>query len=92
MKRRKWDAKPSGTLVLEGLKGKPVGAICQDYQISQAQSYQWRDQFFAHVPKTGEGAQQTDREARLQREKARLKDLVGELTLERKKSDAAGWP
>ena len=92
MKRRKWDAKTKATIVLEGLKGKPVGAMCQDYQISQAQYDQWRDQFLANTPKTFEVAQQTDREARLQREKARLKHLVVELTLELKKSDAEVWP
>jgi transposase-like protein len=92
MKRRKWDAKTKATLVLEGLKGKSVGVICQDYQISQAQYDQWRDQFLTNAPKTLEVAQQTDREARLQRENARLKSLVGELTLELKKSDTEGWP
>ncbi len=92
MKRRKWDAKTQAPIVLEGLKGKSVGAICQDYRISQAQYYQWRDQFLANVPKTFEVAQQTEREARLQCEKARLKSLVGELTLELKKSDTEGWP
>jgi hypothetical protein len=30
MKRRKWDAKTKAIIVLEGLKGKPVGAICED--------------------------------------------------------------
>lgn len=39
MKRRKWDAKTKPTIVLEGLKGQSVTAICQDYQISQAHSY-----------------------------------------------------
>lgn len=92
MKRRKWDAKTKATIGLEGLKGKPVGTICQDYPISQAQSDQWRDQFLVNAPKTFEVAQQTDREARLQREHARLKSLVGELTLELKKSDTEGWP
>jgi transposase-like protein len=90
MKRRKWDAKTKATIVLEGLKGKPVTAICQDYQISQTQYYQWRDQFLSNAPKTFEVAQQTEREARLQHENARLKTLVGELTLELKKSDEAG--
>jgi len=40
MRRRKWDAKTKATIVLEGLKGKPVATICQDYQISQTQYYQ----------------------------------------------------
>lgn len=92
MRRRKWDAKTKTTIVLEGLRGKLVATICQDYQISQAQYYQWRDQFLTNAPKTFEVAQQTDREARLQRENARLKSLVGELTLELTKSDREGWP
>jgi hypothetical protein len=92
MTRRKWDAKTNATIVLEGLKGKPVATICQDDQISQAQSDQWRDQFLANAPKTLEVAQQTEREARLQHEHARLKKLVGELTLELTKNAEAGWP
>ena len=52
MKRRKWDAKAKAIIVLEGLKGKPAATICQDYQIRQAQYYQWRDQFLANAPKT----------------------------------------
>ncbi len=91
MKQRKWDAKTTCTIVLEGLKGKPVATICQDYQISQTPYDQWRDQFLANVPKTFDVAQQTEREARLQRENARLKSLVGELTLELRKIDTAGW-
>lgn len=67
MKRRKWDAKTKAIVVLEGLKGKLVAIICQDHQISQAQYYQWRDQFLANAPKMFEVARQTEREARLQR-------------------------
>ena len=91
MRRRKWEAKTKAIIVLEGLKGKPVATICQDYQISQAQYYQWRDHFLANAPKTFEVVQQTEREAHLQRENARLKSLVGELALELKKSAAEGW-
>lgn len=64
--------------------------MCQDYQISQAQYDQWRDQVLANAPKTFDVARQTEREARLQREHARLKNLVGELTLELKKSEVGG--
>ena len=92
MKRRKWDAKTKAIIVLEGLKGKPVTAIWQDYHISQAQYYQWRDQFLTNAAKPFEVAHQTEREARLQFENARLKKLGGELTLELKKSDEEVWP
>jgi transposase-like protein len=88
MPRRKWDAKINAMIGIEGLKGKPVAALCAEPQISQAQYYQWRDQFLAHAPKAFEVHEQSQREARLARENARLKTLVGELTLVLKKSDA----
>ena len=87
MERRKWDAKTKAMIVLEGLKGKPVAELCNEHQLSQAQYYQWRDQFLAHAAKAFEVHEQSQREARLTRENARLKTLVGDLTLELKKSD-----
>jgi transposase-like protein len=87
MRRRKWDANTKAMIVLEGLKGKPVAEMCTEHQISQAQYYQWRDQFLAHAPKAFEVHEQSQREARLARENARLNTLVGELTLELNKSD-----
>ena len=54
-------------IVLEGLKGKPVAELCAEHQISQAQYYQWRDQFLAHAPKAFEVHEQSQREARLAR-------------------------
>ncbi|WP_447969183.1 transposase [Nitrospira sp. M1] len=90
MKRRKWDAKMKAVIVLQGLKGKSVAALCTEYQISQAQYNQWRDQFLTHVSQAFEVHQQSQREARLQQENARLQQVVGKLTLELKKSDA-GW-
>ncbi len=47
----KWDAKTKATIVREGLKGKPVIAICQDYNISRAQYYQSRNQLFFECAK-----------------------------------------
>jgi len=37
MKARKWDSKTKAKIVLEGLKGKPVSQICNEYQIVQSQ-------------------------------------------------------
>ena len=86
MQRRKWDAKTKATIVLEGLKGKPVAELCTEHQISQAQYYQWHYQSLAHASKAFEVHEQGQREARLARENARLKTLVSELTLELKKA------
>jgi transposase-like protein len=87
MRRRKWNAKTKALIVLEGLKGKPVAEICTEHQISQSQYYQWRDQFLANAAQAFEAHQHTRTEARLAPENTRLKKLLGELTLELKKSD-----
>ena len=87
MHKRTWDAKTKAMIVLEGLKGKPVAEVCTEHQISQSQYYQWRDQFLAHAAQAFEVHQHTQKEARLEQENARLKNLVGELLLELKKSD-----
>jgi transposase-like protein len=87
MRKRRWDAKTKAMVVIEGLKGKPVAEICNEHQISQSLYYQWRDQFLAHAAEAFEVHQHTRQEARLAQENARLKQLVGELTLELKKSD-----
>jgi transposase-like protein len=87
MKRRKWDVHTKAMIVIEGLKGKPVVELCTEHQISQSLYYQWRDQFLAHAAKAFDDPQRTRKEARLAQENVRLKQLVGELTFELKKSD-----
>jgi transposase-like protein len=64
-------------IVFEGLKGEPGAELCYEHQISQAQYYQWRDQCTVHAPKAVEVHEQSQREARLARENARPKTLVG---------------
>ena len=87
MKRRQWDAKAKARIVLEGLQGKPGAELCHEHQISQSQYSQWRDQFLANASKAFEVHRDAQKDARLARENARLKTLVGELTLEFKTSD-----
>ena len=64
----------------QGLQGKSVADICHEHQISQSQYDQWRDQFLVHAGKAFEVLQQSQKEARLVWENAKLKTLVGELT------------
>jgi transposase-like protein len=87
MQRRKWKPEQKALIVLEGLKGRPIGELCAEHEISQAQYYQWRDQFLANAAKAFEPVGAPQRQGRLERENARLKSLVGELTLELKKSE-----
>ena len=87
MLRRKWDARTKALIVLQGLKGTPVSTLCTEHQISQAQYYDWRDQFLANVSKAFEGHQQADQVVRLERENSRLKRVVADLKLEVKKTE-----
>jgi hypothetical protein len=88
MQRRKWEASMKALMGLEGLTGHPMAAICTEHALSPWRYDPWRDQFLAHAANACQRQQQGRREARLGREKARLKQLVGELRLARKKSDA----
>ena len=85
MKRRKWDPKTKDMIVMEGLRGRQVSEICIEHQISQAQYYQWRDQFLANMPRVF--AEDNRREKALTKENARLKRIVGDLTVELKKTE-----
>jgi len=87
MKQRKWDGKTKARAVLEGIKGRKVAEICNDYQISQAQYYQWRELFLSNLDKPFEAKKTTSREERLKTENQKLKSLIGELTLELKKTE-----
>lgn len=83
MKRRKWDPKTKSTIVLQGLRGRPVGEICVEHQISQTQYYQWRDQFLANMHQVFISNER--REKVLIRENICLKRIIGDLTVELKK-------
>lgn len=87
MKRRQWKAETKAMIVLEGLKGRPVAELCTAHQISQAQYYQWRDQFLANARRAFETKTLDQRLTHLQHENAKLKGLIGDLTVELKKND-----
>ena len=85
MKRRKWDPKSKAMIVLQGLKGKPLAEICSEHQISQSQYYLWRDQF---LEKMHLAFIEDDRKEKvLTRENAHLKRIIGDLTVELKKTE-----
>lgn len=83
MPRRKWDAQTKVTIVLQGLKGRPIADICIEHQISQAQYYQWRDQFMKKLPQVFMNTER--RQNSLARENNRLTKMIGELTVALKK-------
>ena len=88
MKQRKWTNEQKLQIVLLGLKGQSVSQICIDHQLSQSQYYKWRDQFMSNASKAFDASKQAQSEQRLERENHRLKAMIGELTIELKKTEA----
>lgn len=87
MKRRRWDEQTKARIVIEGLRGRPVGELCSEYQIGQTQYYKWRDTFLANAGRAFGGEKLDHRTQRLAEENRKLKGVIGELTLELKKND-----
>jgi len=86
MGNHKIDTKTKAQIVLEGLKGRPVAEICNEYQISQTHYYRLRDLFLSNMHQAFENAGK--KEEKLARENNRLKQIIGDLTVELKKSDS----
>ena len=87
MKKRQWTPEQKLQIVMQGIKGRAVAEICNEYQIGQSQYYLWRDQFLQNAGKVFEMSQKVQQQTRLERENQKLKAMVGELTIELKKSD-----
>ena len=90
-KRRRWKAEEKSRIILEGLKGRPVADICIEHQISQSMYYSWRDQFLSNMGHVFELKKMSTREQHLKQQNTKLKNMVGELTYELKKSDEDDW-
>lgn len=85
--RRTWDSKSKAQIVMEGLKGRAVASICTEYAISQSMYYKWRDVFLANASQAFEVNSITKKEQYLEVQNKKLKQAIGELTLELKKND-----
>ena len=87
MKRRRWDSSMKAKIVLEGLSGKAVSELCNEYQISQNQYYQWRDKFLLEAHRAFEVKEKAGEVARLKSKTQKLEQIIGALTVELKKSE-----
>lgn len=88
MKRRTWSSQEKLRIVLEGLSGQiQISKLCAKYQLQQTQYYQWRDQLLKYGSQSFEQKNVSKREAQLESENRNLKRIVGELTVELKKSE-----
>ena len=87
MKRRRWDSKTKTKIVLEGLSGRPVSEICNEYGIHQNQYYIWRDKFLSEAHKAFESKKDVGEVNRLLRKNRELTQIIGSLTIELKKTE-----
>ena len=88
MKKRKWQSQEKLRIVLEGLSGQiEIAKLCSKYQIAQTQYYNWRDQLLKHGHQAFETKNITKKEQHLESEVGKLKRIIGDLTVELKKSE-----
>jgi len=88
MEKRKWSSQQKLQIVLEGLSGQiEISKLCSKYQISQTQYYQWRDHLLKFGHQAFESKNITKKEQHLEQEVSKLKRIIGDLTVELKKSE-----
>jgi len=87
MKRRRWDSKTKSKIVLEGLSGRPVSEICNEYGIHQNQYYIWRDKFLSEAHKAFDSKKDLGEVERLRKKTQELTQIIGSLTIELKKTE-----
>jgi len=87
MKNRQWSSQKKLQIVLEGLQGKlSISALCNRYEIHQSLYYKWRDKVLASSPMIFENEPDKTVE-RLESKVKQLTQLVGQLTIELKKTE-----
>jgi len=87
MKRRRWDSKTKIKIVLEGLSGRPISEICNEYGIHQNQFYSWRDKFLSEAHKAFNSKKDVGEIDRLRKKIQELTQIIGSLTVELKKTE-----
>ena len=88
MERRKWRSQEKLQIVLEGLsKQITIEKLCVKYEVTQTQYYKWRDQLLKSGYQAFETKNITKREAHLEEEVKKLKNIIGKLTVELKKTE-----
>lgn len=86
--KKQWSGKEKLTIVLHGLRGdRSVSELCNDHGITQSMYYKWRDQLLSDGAKLFDRGGVDHARERLERENRKLKETIGELTVELKKND-----
>ena len=88
MKRRRRTEQEKFEIVMEGIRGDAViSEICARHEVHQSQYYQWRDMFLKNGAKIFNGNRESQHERALENRIRKMKEVIGDLTLELKKND-----
>ena len=88
MQKRKWTSQQKLQIALEGLSGNiEISKLCAKYQIAQTQYYQWRDHLLKFGHQAFETKNITKKEQHLEQQVIKLKRIIGDMTIELKKSE-----
>lgn len=86
--KKQRNGKEKLAVVLQGLKGdRSISELCNDHGITQGMYYKWRDQLLTDGAKLFDRGGVDHARERLEIENRRLKETIGELTVELKKND-----
>jgi len=86
--KKQWTGKEKLAIVLQGLKGdRSISELCNEHGITQGMYYKWRDQLLSDGAKLFERGGVDHARERLEHENRKLKETIGELTVELKKND-----
>lgn len=87
MKNRKWTGQQKLQIVIDGMSGKrSISELCIHHEINQSQYYKWRDQLLSQGRQVFDSAPDK-KVARLESKVKQLTNMVGELTVELKKTE-----
>ena len=86
--KKNWTGQEKLAIVLQGLRGNcRISELCNEHGITQGMFYRWRDQLLNDGAKLFAHGGVDHEVERLQRENRKLKETIGELTMELKKND-----
>ena len=84
-KRRTFSGREKFEIVLEGMQSeRGIAEVCRRHGISTTMYYLWRDQLMSNADQvfTNKKKKGETREAELEREVGRLRDVIAEITAE----------
>lgn len=86
--KKQWTGKGKLAIVLQGMRcERSISELCNEHGLTQSMYYKWRDQLLSDGAKLFDRGGVDHFRDRLELENRKLKETIGELTIELKKND-----